>query len=58
MDKWALDRPVGGMPLGEFKELLKEAVAEARKQIAEGKVHRLEDVIERLGLKEGAIVCD
>ena len=31
---------------------------EARRQIAEGKVHRLEDVIERLGLKEGAIVCD
>ena len=24
---------------------------EARKQIAEGKVHRLEDVIERLGLE-------
>jgi hypothetical protein len=28
---------------------------EARKQIAEGKVHRLEDVIERLGLKVGDV---
>jgi hypothetical protein len=28
---------------------------EARKQIVEGKVHRLEDVIERLGLEVGDV---
>jgi predicted HTH domain antitoxin len=38
MDRWALEQPVSEMPLGKFKELVKEAVTEARKQIAELKV--------------------
>ena len=44
MDKWALDRPVGGIPLGEFKGLLKEGMAEAERRIAEARVAYAPDV--------------
>jgi hypothetical protein len=44
MGKWALDRPVSGMPLGKFKELVREEIAEADGQITEARVTYAADV--------------
>ena len=44
MDKRTLTQPVGKMTVGKFKELLKEEIAEAEKQIAEAGVAYAADV--------------
>lgn len=44
MDKRALAQPVGKMTVGEFKELLKEEMAEAERQFAEAGVAYAADV--------------
>jgi hypothetical protein len=44
MDKRTLAQPVGEMTVGEFKELVKEEMAEAEKQIAEAGVAYVADV--------------
>lgn len=44
MDKRTLAQPVGKMTVGEFKELVKEEMAEAKRQIAEAGVAYAADV--------------
>lgn len=44
MDKRILAQPVGKMTVGEFRELVKEEVAEAKRQIAEARVAYVADV--------------
>ena len=44
MDEQRLAQSVGEMTVGEFKELVKEALVEARKQISEAKVAYVSDV--------------
>ena len=44
MDKRTLAQPVGKMTVGEFKELVKEGMAEAERQIAEAGVAYAADV--------------
>jgi hypothetical protein len=44
MDKRTLAQPVGKMTVGEFKELLKEEMAEAKRRIAEARVAYAADV--------------
>lgn len=44
MDERTLAQPVGEMTVGEFKELVKEEMAEAERQIGEARVTYVADV--------------